>query len=131
LLATATTVAWFSAPSPALRHSGANLAEAWDLPKSPARESAKWIAAINQHKLWGVSMNNSQAGPSEEKGWGILGVVIHGDDAFALISVGGRPSEQYRVGDLTPDGAKILKIEEDRLHVLEAGKKSILEIYRK
>jgi len=106
------------------------------MPKIQAREPAKWVASIKQHKLWGADADTEPAAKDAgavqaQQDWSIVGVAIQGGSAFALISIGDKPSEQYRVGDKTPDGAKILQIEEDRLHLLTGGKESILEIYRK
>ncbi len=103
------------------------------MPATQAREPAKWIALIKRHKLWGATEESSSpanAGASEKRSWNLVGVTIQGGSTLAFISTGDNPSTPYRVGDQTPDGATILKIEEDRLHLLAHGKESILKIYR-
>jgi hypothetical protein len=134
LILAATLTAWMAAtPAPPAR-TGPDAAaqEAWEAPNIQAREPAKWIALIKQRQLWGPEGESADAAASAaaKQGWSIVGVAIQGRSATALISVGDNPSKPYQAGDSTPDGAKILKIEEDRLHVLSNGKESILEIYR-
>lgn len=147
LLAAMGLLAWLAAPVPPPLKAGATAAEAWEMPKARPRELARWVAAIDQHRLWGggtapASSSDvggvdggggagAASGAGEKISWSLVGVVIQGDQAFTLVSVGDQPSRQYGAGDGLPDGSKILKIEEDRLHLLVNGKESILEIYRK
>ena len=135
LIVAATFVAWLAAPTPARTKPAAAALEDWETPKIQARDPARWIASIKQHKLWGAAEKSSDAdaahpGASVKPRWNLVGVAFQGGSPLAYISVGDKPSEPYRVGDQTPDGAKILKIEDDRLHLLANGKESILKIYR-
>ena len=132
LILASALLAWTAAPSPAPPRLGAAAQEAWEAPTIPARQPAKWIAAIKRRQLWGADGEAAEggAGPLAKPGWHIAGVAVQGRSAVALISVGDQPSRSYQAGDDTPDGAKILKIEEDRLRILDNGKERILEIYR-
>jgi hypothetical protein len=125
-------LAWTLAPAPVPPNDGPATGESWNLPQIQRREPAKWAAALGKNSLWG----GEAAGPTGtvtagSAKWSITGTVIKGPEAFALIAVGDGPSKQYRVGDSIPDGAKILRIEEDRLHVTNNGAESVLEVYRK
>ncbi|WP_458504638.1 hypothetical protein [Methylomagnum sp.] len=107
--------------------------ESWSIPQIQRRDSPKWSTALARHSLWGEDsgglVNGEAAATNSE--WSFMGVVIEGSDAFALIGVGGQPSKPYRVGDLTPDGGKIVRIDEDRLYLLSQGAERVLEVYRK
>jgi hypothetical protein len=132
LILAAAVVAWMAAPFPARPKAGATAWEAWETPNIKPRETGKWIASIKQHQLWGAmaSADSPAAGSAGKNGWRAVGVAMKGGDVFALISIGDKPSAPHRVGDATPDGAKIMKIEEDRLHLMTNGTPSVLKIYR-
>lgn len=136
LVLAASGVAWMSAPEPAPSRPGpAANEEAWELPRIQRREPAKWTAALMRHSLWGEESPEAAAASAKATAtneWNIVGVVIEGSGAIALIRVGDKPSEKYRVGDTAPDGSKITRIEEDRLYLSNnGGSPSVLDIYRK
>lgn len=143
LVLTASAVAWLSAPVPIPSESGPVAAEAWTIPPIQRRDPPKWNAVFIRHDLWGGGSDpaglaaggmvngTTAAGAAGRAAWRLMGVVVDGGDVFALIGVGDQPSKPYRVGDLTPDGGKILRIEEDRLHLLSQGAERVLEVYRK
>lgn len=141
LVLAASAVAWLLAPVPIPSESGPVAAEAWTIPPIQRRDPPKWNAVFIKHDLWGGGSDagglvsggaaNAATAAATRATWRLMGVVIDGSDVFALIGVGDQPSKPYRVGDLTPDGGKILRIEEDRLHLLSQGAERVLEVYRK
>lgn len=136
LVLAASGLAWVLAPEPAPSRSGpAANEESWELPRIQRREPAKWTAALMRHSLWGEESAEAAAASAKAAAtfeWNIVGVMIEGNDVIALIRVGDKPSEKYRVGDAAPDGSKITRIEEDRLYLSNnGGSPSVLDIYRK
>lgn len=142
LVLAASAAAWLLAPVPILSESGPVAAEAWTIPPIQRRDPQKWNAAFIQHDLWGGGSSdpgglvsggaaNAATAAATHAVWHLMGVVVDGSDVFALISAGDQPSKPYRVGDLTPDGGKVLRIEEDRLHLLSQGAERVLEVFRK
>lgn len=142
LVFAASTMGWVASPEPVQPKVGGAAPAEWAFPAIQRRDPAKWTATLRNHSLWGVEAGaesaeaasvaagagTGTAGPAQ---WSIVGTVIEGQTAWVLISLGDQPSKPYRVGDSVPNVGKILRIEEDRLHLLADEAESVLEIYRK
>jgi len=121
LILIAATTCWFGTPVPAPPRTLTPVAEPWSLPKLVAHDSKKSIDAINARNLWGIVAADVPKAPE----WRVLGIARSGADRFILLAFEGKPVEMLKVGDVLPDGAKIVQIENDRFFVLTADKKKL------
>jgi len=115
-------ICWFAVAEPSAPAAVAPVAETWALPKLPENQSSKSLNAINARNLWGIVTAN--AAP-KEPAWTIQGIARTGIERFVLMSVEGKPVEILKVGDLLPDGTKIVQIDNDRFLVETPDKKKI------
>lgn len=113
---------WYGSPLPVPPKKLAPIAEPWSLPKLAEHDSAKSIDAINARNLWGTIEANAPKEPE----WKVLGIARSGEERFILLAYEGKPTERLQVGDVLPDGAKIVQIEKDRFYVLTADKKKLV-----
>jgi len=121
LIFIAALTSWFDTAVPAPPRMRAPAAEAWSLPKLAAHEGKKDIDAINERNLWGVVA----ADAPKEPPWHVLGIARNGAERFILLAYEGKPVEMLKVGDLLPDGAKIVQIDQNRFFVLTADKQKL------
>ena len=112
---------WFGLPAPTPGKPVPAAADVWQLPKPPEGETKKSVDAITARNLWGVVPANLPPPPV----WAIQGIARSGTDRFILLAFEGKPAEILKVGDLLPDGTKIVQIDNDRFFVLNAEKKKI------
>jgi hypothetical protein len=112
---------WFAVTEPSAAHGSTPAAAAWALPKLPENQGRKSLDAINARNLWGVAAANAPKEPN----WNIQGIGRTGVDRFVLMALEGKPVEILKVGDLLPDGTKIVQIENDRFLVETSDKKKI------
>lgn len=118
----AAIVSWFASPDPLVVAPGAAAATPWALPKPLDNQSTKSAEAINARNLWGVVAANAPKLPS----WTVMGLARSGAERYVLVATEGRPVvESLKVGDMLPDGAKIVQIDADRFYVLTPEKKKI------
>lgn len=119
----ATIICWFGAPEPAQPRTQPHITEPWSIPKPIEHDSESAIEAINARNLWGTV---AAAGALKEPEWHVLGIATNGTDRFILLSFEGKPVEMLKTGDTLPDGAKILKIENNRFFVITTEKKKLV-----
>lgn len=117
----AAVICWFGAAAPALPKTQPQIAESWSLPQAAERDTKKSIDAINARNLWGIATADAPKEPE----WHVLGIVKSGVDRFILLTIDGKPVEMLKVGDMLPDGAKIVQIENDRFFVMMPDKKKL------
>lgn len=121
---------------------GANVpvipATAWELPHPKVVDAEQQADTLRRLKPWGgsVAFNGSEA-PTPVRpaaaAWRLVGTVERATERYALISVAGEPSGhvEYRtIGDLMPDGGKLLKINADSVTVRGTDANSEGVVYR-
>lgn len=116
---------WFGAPVPASPPAPRLAAESWSLPTLIESDTGKSIDAINVRNLWGVVVEETPADAIKEPQWRVLGIAARGGEKFILLAYEGKLVEMLKVGDLLPDGAKIVEIQDTRFYVMTAGKKKL------
>jgi len=121
LIFIATVTCWFGVPEPVVPKMIASASDPWSLPTLREHDSKKSIDIINARNLWGVVAGDAAREPE----WHILGIVRSGADRFILLAYDDKPVEMIKVGDMLPDGARIVKIENDRFFVITADKKKL------
>ncbi len=114
-------ICWFAVAEPSVPTAAALTPETWTLPKLPENQSRKSLDAINARNIWGIVAANAPKEPV----WTIQGIARSGNERFVLMSIEGKPVEILKVGDLLPDGTKIVQIDNDRFLVETADKKKI------
>ena len=117
----AAIICGLGAPEPAQPRAFPQTAEPWNLPKAVEHDSKQSIDAINAHNFWGTIKVEA----AKEPEWHISGIARSGAEQFILVAKEGGPTEILKVGDALPDGAKIVKIEDDRVFVITPDKKKI------
>ena len=124
---------WSMAPRPIAPATAQTATQTFVLPALPRQEYAKWASTLLRKNPWqsaeATATNPDQAQPPPDA-WHIVGIVIQGQDRFALIAQGEDPSRKYRIGDTLPDGARITGIADDRLQVTNQQKTHTHNIYR-
>jgi hypothetical protein len=137
---------WLAAPGPLAPTGPATLGETpWALPAPRPGDPRKSVAAITQRNLWGKVQSVAEE-PQGEPRWRLVGVVRKDKHDFVLVGFDSaaavpRPAtpgaappkprlriESLGIGDELPGGAKILKIEQDRLCILISGVSRALPI---
>lgn len=114
---------WFAVVEPTVPAGSAPVAETWTLPKIPESQSRKSLDIVSSRNLWGVVV---AANAPKEPAWTIQGIArTSTTERFVLMSVEGKPAEILKVGDLLPDGTKIVQIDSDRFLVETPDKKKI------
>ena len=121
LILIAATTCWFGIPEPATPKLTPPVAEPWSLPKLAEHDSKKSIDTINARNLWGIVAADAPKEPE----WHVLGIARNMVDRFILLAYEGKPVEMLKVGDMLPDGAKIVQIETDRFFVMTPEKKKL------
>lgn len=117
---------WFGTPVPASPPTSLPAADPWSLPKLMESDIEKSIDAINVRNLWGVVAEEMPGGEAaKEPQWRVLGIARRGNDRFILLAYEGKSVEMLKVGDLLPDGAKVVEIQDTRFYVLTADKKKL------
>jgi len=124
LILIAAATCWFNTSVPALPKARVPVAEPWSLPKLVEHDSKKSIDAINARNLWGIVADAAKEAPKEPE-WHVLGIAMSGADRFVLLAYVGKPVETLKIGDLLPDGAKIVQIEKDRFFVMTPDQKKL------
>lgn len=112
---------WFGLPAPTPGKLAPPVNDAWLMPTMPETQTKKSVDAITVRNLWGIVPANLPLPPV----WAIQGIARSGADRFILLAFEGKPAEILKVGDLLPDGTKIVQIENDRFFVLNAEKKKV------
>lgn len=122
LIFIAATSIWFATSVPMSPYAPAPAAESWNLPKPAERDSRKSIEIINARNLWGVILASDVP---KEPDWHVVGIARNGAERFILLVIEGKPVEMLKVGDVLPDGVKIVQIENDRFFVMTPDKKKL------
>ncbi|MDD2914286.1 MAG: hypothetical protein PHP70_03115 [Gallionella sp.] len=122
LIFVAATSIWFATSVPLPPYAPAPVAESWGLPKLAEQDSKKHIEIINARNLWGVILASDAL---KEPEWNVVGIARSGAERFILLVIEGKPVEMLKVGDVLPDGVKIVKIENDRFFVMTPDKKKL------
>ena len=115
-------ICWYGIAPPHVAPPQSLPPEAWSLPKVAETDVKKDLDSIKSRNLWGVvSVVDTPKAPE----WRILGIARSGDERFVLMALEGKPVETLKVGDVLPDGAKIVQIENDRFFVMTPERKKI------
>jgi hypothetical protein len=113
-------------------------ATAWELPHPKVADAEQEADTLRRLRPWGgqVAFNGSEA-PTPVRAaavaWRLVGTVARAAERYALISVGGQPNGhlEYRaIGELMPDGGKLLKIDADSVTVRGTDANSEGVVYR-
>jgi hypothetical protein len=113
-------------------------ATAWELPHPKLADAEQEADTLRRLRPWGgqTAFNGSEA-PTPLRAaavaWRLVGTVERTTERYALISVAGQPNGhlEYRtVGELMPDGGKLLKIDVDSVTVRGADANSEGVVYR-
>ncbi|MFZ2004681.1 MAG: hypothetical protein WAV02_06325 [Stellaceae bacterium] len=113
-------------------------ATAWELPHPKVADTEQEADILRRLKPWGgqVAFNGSEA-PTPVRAaavaWRLVGTVDRATEWYALISVAGQADGhvEYRtIGDLMPDGGKLLKINADSVTVQGTDANSEGVVYR-
>jgi hypothetical protein len=107
---------WFAAPGPATTTAIAPPEAAWSLPQIAQRDGRKTLETINTRNLFGTAIAEVRKEPE----WRVLGIAMSGAERFVLLSHEDKPVATLKIGDALPDGAKIIRIERDRIFVMTA-----------
>lgn len=121
LIVLAVIIAWFGTPAPSPSSSAPQGTEPWTLPKLAEYDIARTLDTINGRNLWGDQVAESAKAPT----WHIVGVAMSANGRFMLLSFEDKPIEMLKVGDVMPDGGKILQIKKDRYSVLTPDNKKL------
>lgn len=113
-------------------------ATAWELPHPNVTDPEQEADTLRRLRPWGgqAAFNGSEAPAPVQPAaaaWRLVGTVERATERYALISVAGQPNGriEYRaVGDLMPDGAKLLKIDADSVTVRGPDASSKGVVYR-
>ena len=112
---------WFAAPGPATTTAIAPPEAAWALPQIAQRDGRKTLETINTRNLFGTAIAAETKAPE----WRVLGIAMRGAERFVMLSYESKPVATLKIGDLLPDGSKIIQIARDRIFVMTADNKKI------
>jgi len=115
------TSSWFAAPGPATTTAIAPPEAAWSLPQIAQRDGHKALETIAARNLFGTALAEAPKEPE----WRVLGIAMSGAERFVLLSYEGKPVATLKIGDVLPDGSKIVQITRDRFFVMTADNKKL------
>lgn len=117
----------------------------WALPALTRPDVASWQLRLTQLNPWGESDDGAPGGANDSEGaassggdgvsvaQGRLGrfsaIVRRGGDGYVLMAGEGAELAPYRPGEALPDGARIERVEGDRVVVEKGGERTTVELF--
>jgi hypothetical protein len=118
---------WWWVPG-APRHSRAPVPNDWVLPDAPPPPLDEATRLLARRQVWGQVKAPEAPAEPPFKSWRLVGTARNREGAYLLVSFDGKDPETRQVGDLLPGDNRILRIAEDHICVLVAGKERKLAV---
>ena len=101
------------------------------MPEYNSTDVKKAIETVQSRSFWGIVAVAAPEGPTKDPEWRFVGTGGDGKDRYVMIQIEGQPVSTLKTGDQLPGGAKILRVDDDRLCLLVSGRKRVLDLNRK